>query len=938
MQTNLIQNYIAYKPSYQKKFDNKDKLDVNAAPQFNIKDEVNEKEFLKPLRPTGHLVKNNITNLPVTAYNDMKYNCEALKNSIAGRANDHQLGKVNDMGMLIGGLGIAAYLATLRQTPLTKAMEFVGLASFFASMKIWPMLGIQLPAKLIHGINVREQYEDSFGRKKSFYQDPQYIPWDMISDEKIQKYGNRMFVPKDMTNRREFIQEKMKKIAIQNNTLWMLTAGFATPVMTALTCNLLEEPIQRYQGKMRSKQADSLINNYTEISAKNVDESMLKEVKQIVEANKDKIIDEQTFKNISGILTKGFDNVVSDAIISDLKENLLPKNYKIDDKIINNIITDVKELFKKAVPEDNLNELINSDDIKMVLKYKNKIVANDDAIKKILGDQEVIKVKPEQLLELLKKESRVFTEHHDKLKVLFAEAGSVQMRERGIKDFSLGDIELHLDKEKLKALLSEINDNYDDFDLKNIVQDIRLIIKSKLKQHSLNKQFTEKHKQFIDAQLERISEEIINKSIKPNQTMIMDAKAQVFINETSNLLNKTKNHLKNLDKYMALKYTETPETVLANYWNDISKDMMKIFNFSSKEIEKTRYDRELVYSLLREKVDTIVSNDEQYKKVLSQLAEKVAYWDNIVNFDGTQKSSEALEKALKVVFDDSVEDYKKMQNFKSIKKLEDAARLELDSFALKNTIRTFFGKDGDKAGSIRYLYESMASNRAKGVKSSFYRIINTLDFYKRAITNESCFSGDPHLPREIKEEIIESAKRLLLQGHSSDYDNKLYFLRNPSPNMSDYAAIEVKEGKLVYKYLGNNKNNLVDIPHDYDFFQKMMKGLYEAPFHPDTESILSNNKLIDSIRQYKADMIKEVVSNEYFAKPHHTILKPEKTKSILRFLLTGIAPDEFFFKTGQKIYNSNKWFKIFSTFGLALLGITTGAQFFFGKMKNPNKN
>lgn len=70
---------------------------------------------------------------------------------------------------------------------MTKGMEFVGLASFLASMAIWPKLAIQLPAKLIHGVNVQQEYEDSFGRKKSFYQDPQFIPWDLYKDEEIQK-------------------------------------------------------------------------------------------------------------------------------------------------------------------------------------------------------------------------------------------------------------------------------------------------------------------------------------------------------------------------------------------------------------------------------------------------------------------------------------------------------------------------------------------------------------------------------------------------------------------------------------------------------------------------------------------------------------------------------------------------------------------------------
>lgn len=39
--------------------------------------------------------------------------------------------------------------------------------------------------------------------------------WDLYTDEEIQKIGNRLGVDKNIPNRREAIQEKMKKIAIR---------------------------------------------------------------------------------------------------------------------------------------------------------------------------------------------------------------------------------------------------------------------------------------------------------------------------------------------------------------------------------------------------------------------------------------------------------------------------------------------------------------------------------------------------------------------------------------------------------------------------------------------------------------------------------------------------------------------------------------------------
>lgn len=226
--TNLIQSYVNNSPATRQY--NSDK----AVKDFDVKKELSNRTFIKPLPSNGKLVKVGPFEVMSEFRKDIKYDMKALAHAAKGEANDHELGRLNDVGMKVGGLAIAAYLATKKATPMTKAFEFIGLASFFAAMDLWPKLFIQLPAKLVHGVDVRQQYEDNYGRKKMFYQDHQFIPWDLYSDKEIDKIGDRLNVPKNIPNRREFIQEKMRKIALQNNTLWMLTAGFATPVMSAL--------------------------------------------------------------------------------------------------------------------------------------------------------------------------------------------------------------------------------------------------------------------------------------------------------------------------------------------------------------------------------------------------------------------------------------------------------------------------------------------------------------------------------------------------------------------------------------------------------------------------------------------------------------------------------------------------------------------------------
>lgn len=319
--TNLIQSYVQGYPTTNQY--NSDRI----VKDFDVNKELANRTFIKPLPNNGKLVRPSIFDIPSEIRKDIIYDTKALGHAVKGEANDHELGRINDVGMKLGGLAIAAYLFTKKQTPMTKVFEFIGLGTFFAAMDLWPKLFIQLPAYLIHGVNVRQQYEDSFGRKKMFYQDHQFIPWDLYSEQEINKIGDRLNVPKDIPNRREFIQEKMRKIALQNNTLWMLTAGFATPVMSALMCNMLEKPIAKYLTNIKDKKADKLIDNFSEEVKKYNFANDEKLLQEILNENNGKALTSETVETISKIMTKDLDYMISQAFAKDLRLKL-PVNDK----------------------------------------------------------------------------------------------------------------------------------------------------------------------------------------------------------------------------------------------------------------------------------------------------------------------------------------------------------------------------------------------------------------------------------------------------------------------------------------------------------------------------------------------------------------------------------------------------------------------------------
>ena len=362
MKTNLIQSFINTQNFLP--YHKKDR-------EFDLDHELKNKTFMRPLKGNGYLIKSNIFDAPAIMVKSAVYDINALNHSVKGKANDHELGKMNDLGMKVGGLAIAGYLFTRRQTPMTKAMEFVGLGSFFASMALWPKIALQIPARLIHGFNVQQQYVDSMGRKKPFFQDPQFLPWDLYSDDEINKIGDRMGVPRNIENRRDFIQEKMKKIAIQNNTLWMLTAGFATPVMSALICNQLEKPLGSLLSANRNNANNHILNHFTK-SVNNTND-IIKNVNNLLSINQNQPLTEKLLKQLSAEMTKGFDSpYVTDAVTQDLKGLLDTKTFVIDDNSIKTIIKGSRDALKNLVDDpDAIDKLVmNSEDLTHYFDYE----------------------------------------------------------------------------------------------------------------------------------------------------------------------------------------------------------------------------------------------------------------------------------------------------------------------------------------------------------------------------------------------------------------------------------------------------------------------------------------------------------------------------------------------------------------------------------------
>lgn len=847
MRTNLIQSYVNGTSVVQQY--NSDK----AVKDFDVNKELANRTFIKPLPSNGKLLKPTVFDIPSEIAKGWKYDFNAFVHAAKGEANDHELGRLNDVGMKVGGLAIASYLFTKKSTPMTKVFEFIGLGSFFGAMDLWPKLFLQIPAYLIHGVNVRQQYEDSFGRKKMFYQDHQFIPWDLYSDKEINKIGDRLRVPKDIPNRREFIQEKMRKIALQNNTMWMLTAGFATPIMSALICNGLEKSVSRYQDRKINKDADNMLTNFNQEVAKFDFSKNQAKLESFLDENKGKTLTKEMFTEIHSRLTEGIDPVTARALKTDLEE-LLPVDgkYNLSKEAINNVRNEIKSNF------DGVG--LSESELERIIPTKERLV-------NAFSQQS-----------LLNAETKDFSEHSKIIQNLMDE---------GISRF-IAENPKHPKAADLDFLMMQLIHS---------------------KEHNFDSSL---FNAFKSESLSVLTDEMVG-TLKGVSSTMSSFRSKVLV----------------LDSFAYKKTAQAPETILANSWNEITESMLKTMKFTPEEITNARVDREVAGSIFRNKLEGIVANKDSYEAFVSEM-------DRLLSgLHDKMASLDKLEDELGHVSDNSPNSYASCVNSTYTEAAE-----ALRKNRMNNVADALVGYGNSTETSLRDIQLSFVSDRIKGVKSSFYRILDMADMYYK-ISHISDVDASKYLPatmlREVKEELVELAKVTLLEGHTSDFAVKLFQNRNPEPNRTDFSQIETKNGKVINRYFGTHEPiELAERSNDKNAFDTVMKLMFEWDLHSDTNNKISNSVFYQDFKNYRKNALDFLGGDFYFVKPYHLVNgRRIDSSSELKFLLTGCAPDEMFLKLFNQSFNSRKWFSTFGKLGAGLIGVTVLSQFFMGRMKTP---
>ena len=876
-----------------------------------IPDSVN---MIRPEPGQGHLLNGGFFSSIGRFFSNRVYDIKSIYKGYTGTANDHQLGRTNDVGLVLGGLGIASFLATKRVATMPKHMEFVGLASFLGAMALWPKIGIFGPARFVHGFDVDKRYIDDQGRNKSVFQDPNYVPFDLYrgnkKSEDLSAIADYMGIDKDADNREEMVKDQMLKVARQNNTLWMLTSGIAVPTLTALMCNAFErvyEPfIVNKKSALYNEKLNAMYNTVVKgavepkeskiksLFKKTNNNSIVKEITNFatLDGGKPKLLSAKEVLNFVNSITQGAGAGVSEAMAKDITGILSANgNVVVDNKYVEELAKNIEAKFqghqylkKGIISYEEIKKLLLDDKSfiktdsrniteKLINAVKEKIASSDISAAGSMSREDIIK----------RVQSMAFTQINEP-DLLPKSEKYVLTGDAAIKIQSIaGSFDTYMKRFKQ---LREINE----LKMGDIADSQNAYFWKKLE-----KTFT---------QIAVPNNVITSKSLKPmldNPKMIEEA------------------IMKNLDQVVSDK---------------------KQYNQAVRAIETIK--REYLTAMFGTD-DARVYNDF----ILGANPQGGTAWQRRTGNQGYY-----------------IDKFIELQRRISEDLLVDVSKNNKDNF--KNLLNIIGGsiprdKDGkplprDYRMSVAYRETKANVNKIENFVTECDRLIHSLDIYKRAMDYPSK-TKDPELKKHYFMQLFKEAKHNVIAAESHDFFARFHALNNPR-KFNEYMNLIYAKDYI----LDETANAMNEIPVDdnegknktlQQIKEKIQKG-YEcikekaAQLVKEENTTPSANNSIETtkewIRRIRALFGGGYENNGYFETDwqySEFIISDSDhlgnyNDGLLhtaeaRYKAQGKAPLELVNQGIKKSYNSNKWLRTFGGLFIGVFGISVLSQFFFGK-------
>ena len=854
-------------------------------PYLEAEGAVDTTGLVKPLPPKGHLVKDNLGNSVKYFFKDIGYDLKAVKDGFTGKANDHQLGRLNDVGLKLGGIGIATYLASKTTDPKARIMEYVGLITFLTAMTLFPKLAINTPARIKHGFDIDKEYIDDQGRKKSVFQDPNYVPYEMYTSsnveytkEDLDKIGDKLGIPKDIVNRHDVIKEQMRKIATQNNTLWMLTAGPATTALTALACYGLENyvvvpALEKRRNENINKQIGELLAKVKDMTKPAESNKLSKDIEKILTSYKLQELPEDEIENIIKLITKDLDEIAAKGIRKDITKLIKTsagngaESYYLNTEIVEKFINNIKNSEKIGFSGPNREKVM-----KALLPTHEEIA---DIVKKFSNEKELAKG------------------------ITISKNNEAKLREELTKLFN----------EKVKNL--KVPDS-----AKQLLEDLPTIF----------------------------TEEIIGNFETKKSSLLTEEAIKKIVN-FSKIIGEFKENLLLADKCKSVKFEYSPETMLARASAKLEKLVLKELNISFKEMKLMRESADYTKEILEERINAICQNESRYKEVIGKIGKAISDFEITLNGSEAQTSHiKDLINAIEYNFNNTAKrlaDLDKSSFGTTISNLikEDVATCDIsiktkeDLFKLLDGLIYNYRKGDDPlkyaqehsrgVGSSKNLYINRILSRYQGNKNIYHRLLHTFEIFKRT-QNTADFAAIASVKKsDYINELIQAARNTVLKATSKDYMLKLNTINNPTFFKDIMNAMFKIEGGV----------NILEKGFVTDVAKKVLGEKKDLK----TGNVLERY-------QYYLSRFKNLIANDYtdFTKTEHIIdgnkrsmyASSTRTNRALYDLIAQ-SPVDLLKGAAKNQYGTQKWLRIVGGIAGSVVGVTLLAQLGFGKLRNP---
>lgn len=693
------------------------------------------------------------------------------------------------------------------------------------------------------------------------FQDPQYVLTDLYSKNDLEKMGDKLGVSKDIPDRDNYIKQRAQKTALQANTLWMLTAGPATPLMSGLLCNKLEQPVTTLieEAEMLSTQKgiDKLLKKVDPNKEKNAIQEFLE--KPAVKEFTGKISDKINNAHIERYLKKHANEEVTDKLIDDLSNEIGARRGSKGCQELGDVVKNELVKSKEAVL-DNLRQQPNIDIKEVLRKTAREKAAKLEALP--VGERTK---QAEATVDILRR--------------MYESADAIIPNESRGKAYT-----------NFQKMLSER-------DGKKITQ--RLIGNFR----SLNEGFDG------DVLVESVIRDNICKEFNENRPVVKLSAISDTVKSLKTASSKFSKEQGKLDRYISARVGQKQSSHISNQWDRVCGSLLKSLNVSSEELKILADSGD--FKFLTSNFEKLAANDAEYNRTVAKLMKLIGNYEARTGVDVFAGENGVIKQASKKI------------NEKTFDSLKDYFGEEIARKIQSETANTVIKN---------------AENNAAGARNSFYRMINSLEVFKKAATigtngrsqlAEELRSNLTKYVPELQDEALDEAvsklvgisKKLVLDATTTDHIEKLT-TQGYNLTTGEYKAVMETVFRPVFDKEG--KTALIRT------LEKTM-GSERA------------TKLAKGYQRYQENFIKTISNwkNDMTSALSYRVLDGDRATSSLngteRANTVASEITDAIQKVATKKYNTNKWLKIFGISLAALTAVTLVAGLFFGRKGDVEK-